>query len=66
MTTRRVDWETLKNWEKRLDVAYRILDGQRRSGIWTVVCDEALKDLDSVRSEIDWEVFDTAMETWDD
>ena len=66
MTTRRVDWETLRNWEERLDVAYQILDSQRRSGIWTVVCDEALRDLDSVRREIDWEVFDTAMETWDD
>jgi len=63
MTTRRVDWQTLKDWEERLDVAYQILEGQQKSGCWTGVCEQALKELNSVRSEIDWEVFDTVTET---
>jgi hypothetical protein len=63
MKTREIDWEVLRKWEERLDVAYRILKGQQKSGCWTLVCDEALRDLDAVRREIDWEVFDTVKET---
>ena len=66
MKTREIDWRVLCDWEDRLDVAYRILDGQRRQGIWTLVCDEALRDLDAVRSEIDRTVLETAMEAGDD
>jgi len=63
MKTREIDWEVLQKWEERLDVAYRILEGQRKSGVWTLVCNEALRDLDLVRSEIDSVVVDTVTET---
>jgi TolB-like protein len=63
MKTAEIDWEVLRKWEDRLDVAYRILEGQRKSGIWTLVCDEALRDLDLVRREIDSLVVDTVKET---
>jgi len=63
MKTANIEWRALCDWEDRLDVVYRILEGQRKSGIWTLVCDEALRDLDAVRREIDREVFDTVKET---
>jgi len=63
MKTAEIDWEVLRKWEERLDTAYRILEGQQKSGCWTLVCDEALRDLDLVRSEIDSVVVDTATET---
>jgi hypothetical protein len=63
MKTAEIDWEVLQKWEERLDVAYRILEGQQKSGCWTLVCDEALRDLDLVRREIDSLVFDTVKET---
>jgi TolB-like protein len=61
-----IDYKTLVDWESRLDTAYRILEGQRRSGIWTLVCDEALRDLNAVRSEIDREIVDCVEEPFRD
>lgn len=66
MKTREVDFETLQDWESRLDTAYRILEGQRQSGIWTLVCNEALRDLNSVRREIDCEIVNCVGEPFDD
>lgn len=66
MKTREVDFETLQDWEQRLDTAYRILEGQRQSGIWTLVCNEALRDLNAVRSEIDREIVDCVGEPFRD
>jgi len=63
MKTAEIDWEVLRKWEDRLDTAYRILEGQKKSGIWTLVCNEALRDLDLVRREIDSVVVDTVTET---
>jgi len=66
MKTREVDYETLRDWESRLDTAYRILEGQRKSGIWTLVCNEALRDLNSVRREIDTEIVNHVEEPFRD
>lgn len=66
MKTVQIDLEELKQWEQRLETAFLILDGQRRSGIWTLVCDEALKDLAAVRREIDYEIVDAVMEPFND
>jgi hypothetical protein len=63
MKTAEIDWEVLCKWEERLDTAYRILEGQQKSGCWTLVCDESLRDLDLVRREIDSVVVDTVTET---
>ena len=66
MSIREIDYDTLVDWEQRLDTAYRILEGQRQSGIWTLVCDEALRDLNAVRSEIDREIVDSVEEPFRD
>ena len=66
MKIREIDYETLRDWESRLDTAYRILEGQRQSGIWTLVCNEALRDLNAVRSEIDREIVDCVEEPFRD
>ena len=66
MKTREVDYETLRDWESRLDTAYRILEGQRKSGIWTLVCNEALRDLNAVRREIDTEIVNHVEEPFRD
>jgi len=66
MKTREIDYDTLVDWEQRLDTAYRILEGQRQSGIWTLVCNEALRDLNSVRREIDREIVDCVEEPFRD
>jgi len=66
MKTREIDYDTLVDWEQRLDTAYRILEGQRRSGIWTLVCNEALRDLNAVRREIDREIVDCVEEPFRD
>ena len=66
MKIREVEYDTLVDWESRLDTAYRILEGQRKSGIWTLVCDEALRDLNAVRSEIDREIVDSVEEPFRD
>jgi len=66
MKIREVDYETLRDWEDRLDTAYRILEGQRQSGIWTLVCNEALRDLNAVRSEIDCKIVDCVEEPFRD
>ena len=66
MKTRKVLYEQLMSWEDRLDTAYRILEGQRESGIWTLVCNQALRELDAVRREIDREIVNHAMEPFRD
>ena len=66
MKIREIDYETLRDWEDRLDTAYRILEGQRQSGIWTLVCNEALRDLNSVRREIDTEIVNCVEEPFRD
>ena len=66
MKIQEVEYDTLVDWESRLDTAYRILEGQRKSGVWTLVCDEALRDLNAVRSEIDREIVDSVEEPFRD
>ena len=66
MKIREVEYDTLVDWESRLDTAYRILEGQRQSGVWTLVCDEALRDLNAVRREIDREIVDSVEEPFRD
>jgi len=66
MKIREVEYDTLVDWESRLDTAYRILEGQRKSGVWTLVCDEALRELNAVRSEIDREIVDSVEEPFRD
>jgi TolB-like protein len=61
-----IDYKTLVDWEDRLDTAYRILEGQRESGVWTLVCDEALRDLNAVRSEIDRKIVEHVEEPFRD
>lgn len=62
MKTREIDYEVLKDWEDRLDQAYRILEVYRDAEHWTLVCDEALRDLNAVRREIDCEILETVTE----
>jgi len=66
MKIQEVEYDQLVDWEQRLDTAYRILEGQRQSGIWTLVCDEALRELNAVRSEIDREIVDSVEEPFRD
>jgi len=66
MRTAKVDLELLKKWEEDVNVALRILDNGRETGIWSGVCTEALRDLVRLRRELDAKIHDTIMETFDD